>query len=987
MKHCRMYFLPFLLLMAAVVCSAVTFTADPVLSGSGSDWTVTFTLSEVTDVEVAIIDMRDSTIVRHLAAGLLGPNAPTPLKSNSPSQTIPWDGKNDFGEDVDFTSADLNVRVRAGMKTVLDTLMGENPYSFLSHEAPKPATHYLLGGIVGDPEDGSVYICGIVGPHYNTHVNKPTLSIRKYDSQGRYLKTVYPYPANLNQTDVSGWGAMADGKGGYVPRHSNTAVPTWSNTIFAYQHQSYRLDRTSQLLMINPDGHLVFGGVRECIALGKDGSMPGTGDSTMLITSPKIPFADNYKYYRSPKLTGAHFITPIPGTRQILLSGIYQGTYQAATDTGFYQDGQVFKVDLTTGTAVSWLNIGSFPKTMAQRKALFKLEIHANSACYTSSIRGTAIDSAGNVFVCNRVANEIGVYSGDGDRLGSIPMQNPENVEVAKDGSIYGASAVYSSNTIHIKLYKFQSWAQGGTPVCTLSAGTGDISYGVMNHNVTESQIYMAVSDVGDNPMVFAGNNATSIIQCRDQGNTLVVERDWGAETERINQGFGKSVAVDRRSETVYFNDHYTNLYKISDWDNPAIVKCSTSLNKPLAGGEISFGPRYEYAYVRTGKSYGGPVDRFRPGSKFEPADFTNTNDNSIVPHVKNRWGAGYADRGFAASPDGKFALITNGYLDNRANSYCVSLFNAETASVEDNFGKVLAYPVPSRNGGVQFDLQGRLYFGTFTEYNELPVLEPFKSDYGYSRAVGSIVRWNGTDSGFVNETGNQGASRVYRIPFSPFSSHMDAGNCVCQSPRFEVDPYGRLFVPDAMSCRVSISDNEGNEITNFGEYGNIDSRGGKGKVCATQKTVSGTGVPLSFPLGVTTSEDYVYITDLGNCRIVRVQMTFEEDNLPGIGASVNQEIAMVRSAPFSLSSSPTPFTGLTNLAVTMSRTAKATLAVYSVSGQLLRRIAGGSLSKGVHRFTWDGRTENGTSLAAGVYLYRLSAGNRVLIKKAVISH
>jgi hypothetical protein len=39
----------------------------------------------------------DGALVRHLAAGMLGPNAPAPFKKDSLAQEILWDGKDDLG--------------------------------------------------------------------------------------------------------------------------------------------------------------------------------------------------------------------------------------------------------------------------------------------------------------------------------------------------------------------------------------------------------------------------------------------------------------------------------------------------------------------------------------------------------------------------------------------------------------------------------------------------------------------------------------------------------------------------------------------------------------------------------------------------------------------------------------------------------------------------------------------------------------------------
>jgi hypothetical protein len=48
---------------------------------------------------VAVVDM-DHKIVRHLASGVLGENAPCPFEQGTLPQRIEWDGKDDFGAPV-----------------------------------------------------------------------------------------------------------------------------------------------------------------------------------------------------------------------------------------------------------------------------------------------------------------------------------------------------------------------------------------------------------------------------------------------------------------------------------------------------------------------------------------------------------------------------------------------------------------------------------------------------------------------------------------------------------------------------------------------------------------------------------------------------------------------------------------------------------------------------------------------------------------------
>ena len=56
-----------------------------------------------------------------------------------------------------------------------------------------------------------------------------------------------------------------------------------------------------------------------------------------------------------------------------------------------------------------------------------------------------------------------------------------------------------------------------------------------------------------------------------------------------------------------------------------------------------------------------------------------------------------------------------------------------------------------------------------------------------------------------------------------PISSWRCDGACACVKPRFDVDPYGRLYIPNGITFTVSVRDNAGNDIASFGQYGNFD--------------------------------------------------------------------------------------------------------------------------------------------------------------------
>lgn len=85
------------------------------------------------------------------------------------------------------------------------------------------------------------------------------------------------------------------------------------------------------------------------------------------------------------------------------------------------------------------------------------------------------------------------------------------------------------------------------------------------------------------------------------------------------------------------------------------------------------------------------------------------------------------------------------------------------------------------------------------------------------------------------------------------------------------------------------------------------------------------------------------------------------------------------------LHASPNPFTGTTTLALALPEPAPVTLAVYDVAGRLVRRLDHGVLAAGTHVIRWDGRDGDGLAAGSGVYFLRVTAGDRVRDRKAVL--
>jgi flagellar hook assembly protein FlgD len=60
-------------------------------------------------------------------------------------------------------------------------------------------------------------------------------------------------------------------------------------------------------------------------------------------------------------------------------------------------------------------------------------------------------------------------------------------------------------------------------------------------------------------------------------------------------------------------------------------------------------------------------------------------------------------------------------------------------------------------------------------------------------------------------------------------------------------------------------------------------------------------------------------------------------------------------------------------------------LKVYNIAGQIVKTVVSSRLPAGRYSASWDGRDEQDRTVAAGVYLYQLQAGDRTLTKKMVL--
>ena len=81
----------------------------------------------------------------------------------------------------------------------------------------------------------------------------------------------------------------------------------------------------------------------------------------------------------------------------------------------------------------------------------------------------------------------------------------------------------------------------------------------------------------------------------------------------------------------------------------------------------------------------------------------------------------------------------------------------------------------------------------------------------------------------------------------------------------------------------------------------------------------------------------------------------------------------------------PNPFNPATTISFALRNSQHVNLAVYNVTGQLVRLLQSGDMETGRHEIIWDGTDDNGHGVASGVYFYKLTTEDHTEAKKMML--
>jgi len=180
-------------------------------------------------------------------------------------------------------------------------------------------------------------------------------------------------------------------------------------------------------------------------------------------------------------------------------------------------------------------------------------------------------------------------------------------------------------------------------------------------------------------------------------------------------------------------------------------------------------------------------------------------------------------------------------------------------------------------------------------------------------------------------------------------------------------DKWGDVFVADSRHNRIVELNPYGDRILDFGGLGD--------SLCQ-----------FRTPVGVASSPGahYLYVADMGNRRVQRFWV-IQDDTLGGGGPQSNGQVRLPPRVYFLAQSHPNPTTGEAMIEYGLPEASQVNLTIYNVAGQVVREYNPGKQKAWYYSIQWDGRSNRGHKVGAGVYFYRLEAGCWVKTRKMVV--
>ena len=906
------------------------FAQPPTVTRRGDTVTVSFTSRAYCDATVAVEDAAGK-IVRHLAAGVLGKNAPPPFQKGALKQTLTWDGKDDRGIYIDDKDA-LTIRVSLGLKPQFEKTLYWSPHKRISNIAPL---------MVARPE--GVYVFEGLGVDH----------LRLFDHDGNYLRTIYPFPADKVGQVVA------------LQKHK-----------FPHDGKELPLKLGFEQATLLTSGSSAWGG---------GGHAGGFGATAMAIHGKKIALA----FHKINRLAtdGTSAGLPIQGPdisykvrtsrRPDARIRVIGPTSVAFSPDGktLYMTGYVWKTGAHAGNANCYHVVKQIEYAKQDPPTVFAGVDKTDAGTGATNDRFcvptcVAVDRKARVYVADYINQRIQIFSPRGKFLKSIKTPYPAIIKIhPKTGAIWSftwpvlgpSSQVMRSrgfNPRHVKpmlvhLGTFENPAKTPErqPLPGVSASTSG------GWEVTGGQAQKATVDfyAPQTTLWMVGRKATvTVAEANWMGGGGIWSHlgGWGQRGIRLFRwknekwrqtsdfartaqkqvkrlmpaSFSRSrIYVNPLTENIFVCEEQTgagkSFYSVMEID-PDNGR-TKEVRLPFDAEDIAFDIEGRI-YMRTDRE----VMRFNPQTWREvPWDYGEeravvrfASSGSIpsspaisalpIPGRRPVW---WHSSGMWVSPKGHLAVIVNipGKKRQRnpkdkyfsagvSKTYKPFVYPGRTGSrvilIFDRHGKLVredAAPGLTNCDGLGIDNHDNLYAmvaaprildgkPNFNAKSEtLMKFKPGKIKFLSSGRAAvalpdSMKPKRHPDITKYGMSGTWAEGAEWRYGGVGYGGQ--GGSCTCWHSRFQLDYFARSFAPEVRHFSVAVLDSSGNLILRIGQYGNVDDgvplvkKGGP----KTPRSIGGDEVALAHAayLGVHTDRR-LFIADAGNGRLLSVKLGY----------------------------------------------------------------------------------------------------------------
>jgi flagellar hook assembly protein FlgD len=97
------------------------------------------------------------------------------------------------------------------------------------------------------------------------------------------------------------------------------------------------------------------------------------------------------------------------------------------------------------------------------------------------------------------------------------------------------------------------------------------------------------------------------------------------------------------------------------------------------------------------------------------------------------------------------------------------------------------------------------------------------------------------------------------------------------------------------------------------------------------------------------------------------------------------EEIEISPAIDYLAQNYPNPFNPETSIAFSLSEPGNTSLEIFNIKGQKIKTLANGYFDKGEHILHWNGTDDGGSSVASGIYFYKLKDGRYTSTKKMIL--